>query len=315
MERIKLYIDKENIKSIVQSKDKDLFDDCMKLIRKNIDIHYNFSKEEFAKDPYMQLWFRCVTGQGVENKYKYSNRKDEVIPPRPLSGYDYLPNHFGIYLINDKDACTEIERHNCVLISEVGKELDTLKELLDINESEEVFAKDVVWKNYCPNIPLTDILLCDNYYFSDLNVYQRNNNELIRVLASVPDDFPVNVVIITRAKEISTQIDVRYELKKMQDMVQQASKNEESAVTIVGIREEIHDRVLITNYYRINSTAGFQRHPRIKNDIRFEIKSHAKGSNYDTSWKLIDESYQRVMRNPVFCIGDKRSNYIDFDYI
>ena len=317
MDRIRLYIDKENIKSIVQSKDKDLFDDCARLIRKNIDIHYNFSKEEVVKDPYMQLWFRCVMGQGVGNQYEYSDSEDDVLPIRPISYKDFAPDGeedpFGIYLLDDKEACVEISEHNCVLIGEVGKELNVLQRLLKIDESDEVFARNIQWEQYCPKLPLTDIVLCDNYYFKDPEVYKNNNNELLRVLSSVPKNFPINVVIITRFSDVSPNIKLEEELENIKDIVQDASDNRDSAVTIIGIRDEIHDRVLITNYYRINSTAGFQKQRRVKNDIRFEIRSHTRGRNYYTSWELIESTYQKALKKAAFCMGDRISNYIKFN--
>ena len=316
MDRIRLYIDKENIKSIVQSRDKDLFDDCARLIRKNIDIHYNFSKNEVVKDPYMQLWFRCVMGQGVDNQYDYSESEDDILPIRPISYEDFAPDGeedpFGIYLLEDKEACLEIKKHNCVLIGEVGKELNVLQELLRINESDEVFAKNVRWEDYCPKLPLTDILLCDNYYFKNPDIYSYNNNELIRVLSSVPNKFPVNLVIITRISDISPNIKIKDELENIKEIVCDASDNKDSSVTIIGINDDMHDRDLLTNYYRIHSTGGFQKQHRVKSDLRFEIKSHVKGRNYHNSWELIKSTYQKALRHAVFCLGDKVSNYIDF---
>jgi hypothetical protein len=319
MDRLTLYIDKENVKSFVQSKDKDLFDDCTRLIRKNIDIHYNFPKEDIAKDSYLQLWFRYVNGQGVGNNFEYSLCSEDIFPERPFSLKDFGPegneDPFAIYLLDEKQSCNKIKNHNCILIGAVGQEITTIKQLLDINEEEEEFAIEVFkkgWEKYCPKLPLTDIVLCDNYYFSNYGVYKRNNNNLIRVLSSRAKKFPINVVIITRNSEISMDINIKDELDNIKDLVVEASGNEDSSVTIIGTRNAIHDRDLITNYYRIYSTAGFQRQQHVKNDIRFEIKSHTRGKNYNTSWKLIDNTYKNAIKKSPLCIGDKRSNFIDF---
>ena len=314
LDRIQLYIDKENIKSFVQTKDKELFDECVRLIRKNIDIHYNFPKEEVLKDPYMRLWFRNVMGQGVGNQYAYSCSEDDILPKRPVSYKDFAPNGaedpFGIYLLKDSEACKEVDQHKCVLIGGIGKEIEILQQLIQINEEDEVFVKDTNWAQYCPKLPLTDILLCDTYYFKDLGVYRNNRNELLRVLSSVPKNFPINVVIITVSSNISPSININDELDKIRDMVQEESNNSKSAVTIVGIPDGIiHDRALITNYYRINGTAGFQKQRHIKSDIRLEIRSHTKGSNYYNSLNLIDDTYKGAIKKAVFCIGDKSSNY------
>ena len=41
-----LYIDKENLISLVRSEDKAAFAEYAALVRKNLDVQYNFSKEE-----------------------------------------------------------------------------------------------------------------------------------------------------------------------------------------------------------------------------------------------------------------------------
>ena len=300
----------------MQSKDKDMLDDCISLIKKNIDIHYNFPKKEMMNDPYIQLWFVKVAGHGVGNEFEYSDSDDDILPKRPLSSADFGPDGeedpFGIYLLEDKEACVEIAKHNCVLIGEVGKELNVLKQLLDIDDGDEVFAKNIKWRQFCPKLPLTDIVICDNYYFKDFDVYRYNNNELIKVLSSVAKDFPINVVIITRNSDISNRINIYDELENIREFVQEESNNRNSSVTIIGTKNGQHDRELITNYYRISSSAGFQMQRYVKSDIRFHIRSHTRGRNYHNSWELIKETYQKALKQSVFCIGDKVSNLIYF---
>ena len=50
-----LYIDKENLISLVQSKNKGEFVEYAALIRKNLDVQYNFSKDEIPKDEYLSF--------------------------------------------------------------------------------------------------------------------------------------------------------------------------------------------------------------------------------------------------------------------
>ncbi|MEE1260013.1 MAG: hypothetical protein U0K66_07490 [Paludibacteraceae bacterium] len=319
MDKIKLYIDKENIKSFVHSRrnKENSFIDCTNIISKNIDIHYNFSKEEIKQDPDIELWFRHMYGQGVDNNHKFSDSEDEISPIRPISFTDFTDGNedpFGIYLLDDKDACLDVKIHNCVLIGEVGKELEVLQKLLDINDLGEFFVKDITWENFCPQLPLTDIVLVDNYYFKTPKVYKKNENTLLRVLASIPKKSPVYVVIIARASDISCDLKLDDELENIRYLVQEASDCKDSSVTIAGIEDEIHDRVLITNYYRINSSSGFMKQKRVKNDLRLDIRSHAKKNDYNNSWELINNSYQKAIKNAKFCIGDKISNYIDFDF-
>ena len=59
-----LYIDKENLISLVRSEDKACFVEYSNLIRKNLDIQYNFSKEEIRGDEFLTFWFSQL-GSGV----------------------------------------------------------------------------------------------------------------------------------------------------------------------------------------------------------------------------------------------------------
>jgi hypothetical protein len=315
MERkIWLYIDKENIHSLMRSADKDTVLDCFRLIKKNIDVHYNFSKEEAEKDSDIRAWFLSVKGQGVKNQDEFSLSDGDKIPNHLLSVSDFdcegEEDVFGIFLVNQPERCRLIHNHHCVLIGDVGEEVNVLKQLLDIHESCENFIKDVQWSTFCPSLPLTDIVLCDPYYFKDKTIYQKNKNELLKVLSSIPKKFPINVVIITHGKHVDCNLNMKEELDTIQELVRDSSGNANSDVTIVSVKNTaFHDRALITNYYRINSTGGFQKEGGgLKSDVRVEVRSHTSGKNYETSLQLV-ECYKKAIRRLDWCYGDKTSNF------
>ena len=59
-----LYIDKENLISLVRSEDKAAFAEYAALVKKNLDIQYNFPKEEIRGNEYLTFWFSQF-GSGV----------------------------------------------------------------------------------------------------------------------------------------------------------------------------------------------------------------------------------------------------------
>ena len=45
-----LYIDKENLRSFLNSRDKDEFDDCLRMLRRQLHIVYNMDKADVKND-------------------------------------------------------------------------------------------------------------------------------------------------------------------------------------------------------------------------------------------------------------------------
>lgn len=197
-----LYIDKENVESMVKlGKDSDMFFECTRLIKRGIDVYYNFSKKEMVSSPLLQVWFNRTKGSGVNNRTKYSETTATVKPKRPLNCDDFGPNGEAnveaIFLLREQGDCQAIEKHNCVFIGNVGKEFSIFQKFINIEDPHQEQANELKsWKNYlakwCPAFPLTDIVLADPYYFIHKKVYRANDNNVIRSLALPVNDFPVN---------------------------------------------------------------------------------------------------------------------------
>lgn len=309
-----LYIDKENLISLVQSKNKGEFVEYAALIRKNLDVQYNFPKDEIPKDEYLSFWFNSLA-QGVSGKQEFCPPKN-VIPeiPRKSNFYNSLPSsdRSSIFFFNDEGKATVAEAKCCVIVSKVGDEMSKLKELYSFEEKGEVLAYKIPnWSSYLPHLPLTDIIISDNHYFKDKYVYDTNDNELIRFLSSIPQQIPVNVVIIAKEGEIDPAIDLTKEQESIKSIVKAASGSTKSTVTIVTTYKN-HDRALITNYYRVNHGSCFHlKENNLKHDVKTEVKTHGMRKNHSFTKELIAE-YQDVISNPSKCIGDKVSNILVF---
>lgn len=309
-----LYIDKENLISLVRSEDKASFAEYAARVRKNLDIHYNFSKEDITGDEYLTYWFSQF-GSGVGGHQEFCPPKN-VVPERPMKSnfYNTLDSdgRASLFFLNDEGKCSAAAAKCCVVVSKVGDELTKLKEVFSPGEEGEILAYKISdWGSYLPHLPLTDVIICDNHYFKNKYVYDNNDNEIIRFLSSIPQNSPVNVVIIIKEREVDSQIDLSAEQVKIKAIVKKSSGSSQSTVTILTTYAA-HDRALITNYYRVKQGSSFHiKNNSIKHDVSTEIKAHAIRSNYEFTKDLLAE-YQNIASNPSKCIGDKVCNFLTF---
>lgn len=311
---MKLFIDKENLISLMKSSKQSAFSDCSNLLRKNFDVHYNFSKNALKSDAMLMAWFSSY-GEGVKGKLVFAEKEEEILPPRPLKSNFYNSNDSkwltSAFLLNDTHICSIIKEKSCILIGAVGDELNVINSLL-LEGTECPSIEIQSWANYLPSLPLTDIIISDNHYFKSLSTYKANNNELLRYLCGIPNHSPVNVVIITKESEIDPAIDLEAEKDEIKKMVKNATGSVKSSVTILTTYKT-HDRALITNYYRVKHGCSFHLNDNgLKEDVLTEIKSHAYISNEEVSIKLISGIFQQIANNPAHLYGDKISNFLKF---
>lgn len=307
-----LYLDKENLVSLVSSQDKASVIKYTTLIKENLNIHFNFPKDEIQTNDYLKYFFSTF-GSGVVGALKFSP-PDNTIPERPLKSNFYntlnVNDLSSLFFLNDSHVCTLVEQKGCIIVSKVGDELLKLKEVFQPEEMGETLSYKILsWSNYLPKLPLSDIIICDNHYFKTLEVYQNNNNEIIRALSAIPKNFPVNIVIIVKDSEIDARISLITEQGRIKELVRNATGSSKSAVTIVTTFAT-HDRALITNYYRVKHGCSFNiKDNGIKHDVSTEIKTHVIKRNRAFTIDLLNE-YQKIVANPVQCIGDKVCNYL-----
>ena len=310
---MRLYIDKENLISLMDSRSQDSFEDCARSVRRDLDVQYNFSKEEVRSNESLMAWFSRF-GQGVKGKQEFvPENAPAVCPPRPLKSNFYNSadtDCTDVYLLSDDHICDVVSQKSCILIGKVGEETKVLSSLL-LEDTEVPSTKIKSWRDYCPALPLTDIVLCDNHYFKNKYTYKKNDNEIIRALVEIPNESPVNVIIITKQGEVDREIDLSEEQKKIKDLVKRATGSKKSTVTILTAYRT-HDRSLITNYYRIKHGSCFHlKDNSLKEDVTTEIKSHANRNNEMVSKELL-AVYQKIADNALECYGDKVSNLLHF---
>ena len=310
---MKLYIDQDNVISLMKSRALPDFSDCADFVRKHLDVHYNFPKENLKSDSLLMAWFSNF-GQGVTGIHTFASDETEVFPQRPVKSNFYNTGNQDLltsaYLLNDKHICDVISAKSCILIGKTGEEIELIHNLL-LEDTETRAITISSWKDYLPSLPLTDIIICDNHYFKDVFAYKKNDNEIIRFLAGIPQNSPVNVVIIVKEGEIDYRIDLSSEQKTIKELVKKASNSSKSTVTILTTNKT-HDRNLITNYYRVKHGSCFHlKDNGLKDDVMTEIKTHGKKKNGENTQSLISV-FQKIASNPVKCFGDKKSNFLIF---
>ncbi len=321
---MKLYIDKDNIIAFIskRSDDIDLFDESIRLIKKGIEVYYNFPKSEILSNPVLTAWFGRMKGTGV--KFSSSFCPDATIKPeRPVKTNFYVDynseDRGSIYLLNiEENTCSTIRNKHSILIGRPGDEMEIFKKLLAIPERPGMMTDIKSWSDYCPDIPLTDAIICDNHYFKNKEVYDKNDNELIRALAAIPKD-SFNLVIITKEGEIDNRpihgepIELEKECKKIKELISKVSglSKKKCCVTILTTNRT-HSRHVVTNYYMISpSTCVHLKANSLKEDADISIHPHTDPNNLKTTRKLI-KVFQSIASSPVKIHGDKKSNFIKF---
>ena len=313
-----LYIDKENVESLVKGRKANLglYTDIANYIKKGMMVQYNFSKEELLKNQYLQVWFRTISGDGVKSKPEFCPPKN-VFPSTPVK-LNFLSNqdsdaYRSIYLLcMDNNISKLIQDKQCVLIGNVGEEYDVIKKLSSLDDKEILTNSIGSWNEYCPELPLTDIILCDEHYFKDRYVYEKNQNEILTSLCQTTKS-QINVVIITKEGEIDTAIDIKEECKNIKDQISLISgiSKGKCKVTVLTTRKT-HSRHLITNYFRIVHTSCFHLIGNgLKDDVNTDIASCTSVSANSVTDGLIT-LFQSIADSPVKSFGDKFSNFLTF---
>jgi len=295
----------------MDSKEDPRFFECFHFIRKNFDICYNLSKEDITTDARLMYWFKnFATGTGT-CRYEYHGTSD-ARPQRPLASNFYKTERSlrsSVFLVDDDSKCDFISQKNCIAIGKVGQELSVIERL--IIDDKESLAVDVrSWSEYCPELPLSDIVICDNYYFSSKRVYLQNNNDIIKALVKVQQS-AVNLVLIVKDNEIDNELNLVTLQLELKNLLKDLTGSKDSTVTIITTYAA-HDRYAITNYMRVNTGCGFMlKGNGLKSNVTVDVKSNANRTCEKITKQLLDE-FNTITRRPVRCIGDRVSNLLNF---
>ena len=325
-----IFIDKENAKNLYKNNDSQRADKFIELIRK-MHIVWNFDEKDIDGDDRLESFFTLLKEGNVTQSYN-----KEKYPPRPLN-IDTVKNLKGFsdvtsaYIFDvQSEEITELK--DCILCGGIGEEYSTVEQLLCRENSDNSFMYDLnkfSWKLLGKEaLPCTDIIMCDNFLFSDEKLTDINAIPMLTELTKRTKN-KVNIVVFTsyRSDNKTKKIDldnIKNAIKKIKSAITGNGGKKPNVTFITRNEKKLqHDRTLITNYKFIKSGYGFNLF-KIDGNINercdeFEIKNCIPKDQANHIKNLIEKLNKiykelKILNNDgKFVIGDKVSNFIDFN--
>ena len=291
-----LYIDKENLKSFIHLRSEDDFDDCLRMIRRQLHVIYNMDKSVFRDDPEMTQWLlRMGEGRGASEETDTFN--NDLFPLRPIKSNSYIEwdrkELSAVYLIDDLNTI-KLKNKGCVLLGDIGEELRVLLKLFcgrdyDYHHLYDLQKNFNSWEQLVDEnqmLPCTDIIINDRYLFNDDFMLVEYN--LYRMLKAIVNNVKnkVNVVVYTQNDSIRNfGIDKATSIIKSAIEKTTSMKQNITYVTSGAKPTKIpHDRFVITNYRLIRSGDSFiyfnTKGEKITKGGSLDIDSLAKYETY-----------------------------------
>ena len=177
-----LYIDKENVFSLIRSmrKDPQRYEDCVRLMRRNLNVKFNFSPDGLSpvERELFDVFFEDLNYAGTDKTFL-----ETAFPQRPLKANCY--NQFStehlrsVYLLDDPKVGVVIDK-GCLLIGGVGDELEVLSRLFfdDYQYNERIDIEQVGgnWNFLSKHaLPTSDILIVDQYILCEVDELMQTN--------------------------------------------------------------------------------------------------------------------------------------------
>lgn len=330
-----IYIDKENLRSLLNSRDKEYFSDCLRMLQRQLHIVYNMKESEFKEDPTLdECWRRdLVTGRGnTEETDTFLADKFPIRPIKSNSYNEWTRNRLlSAYLIDDFDV-SKLKNKGCVLLGDVGEELDILTKLFCGHDYEYHHLYDLKknflsWDQLTNDnqlLPCTDIVISDRYLFN-------NQQEVVR--------YNLSRMLTALANNVKSRIDVVvYTLydKDRKGLIGFGEKNaskiiKDTLYAVTGIKPNVtfvcsnvntnilHDRFVITNYRLLRSGDSFiyfnTKGEIISNGTSLDVDSIANHETYtfvESLLEYLQDTYNDIKkRNDSMILGDRKSKFID----
>lgn len=328
---MKIYFDKVNLLSFLKQGEEDTvsdtYDEVNRLMKRHLDLVFNFNKNECANNPILLKWLNQLS-QGRGNSTSRDEFKDSPFPERPVKNNfrTNLPWDVFVSAFLIDDVKTEsLKQSNNILIGNVGEETNLLS-LLFCNslfslhsvyniQNRNIFKGWSTLKQDGHIMPCTDIIISDRYLFSKPDkILEKNIFTILSMFSNDKQNTKINIIFFT------DPIDevLRNSIKKRIDNI--FNKKASVKVTFVLFRNDRHnrphDRFIITNYRVFRSGDSFNYYDEkdniISQGLTLDINSLADEETY--SWVSdVQKQYQDLCdnaKNRIF--GAKESNFINF---
>lgn len=328
---MKLYIDKSNVHSLLSTPEKgENFASIIKMIRNNLDVGFNFEKEDIKRDDIlMKFVSQFTSGRSANLRISFNS---EVTPKRPLEENflkSIYQNKRCILLIDDQNI-TKAQKSGTCLIGGLGEEVKVLERLLlnvadygfdkELSIGEKEFESWDVFGKY--NHPFYDLLILDRYILKvDGATFTKNLIELLNQFHTDKKSV-INIVLFT-IKEPGNSWSFDEIKKKVVDVVFNKTKVQPN-FTLVWTNDPQkarHDRHIISNYYWLKSGDSFNYFLPTTGNTRttgdtLNLKSLAK-EDYRIAVDIILRKTQEkitelITLNATLIQGDKVSSFLKF---
>ena len=327
-----LYIDKENIESLIKSKSHKLYDDCFKAIKKQFNVFFNFSKKEMKSNELLMPWFQLLV-DGVGNDSKFTFLDDMPFPVRPITKdiiQSFNDNKLSaVYLLSDENI-HHLKNVGAVLVGAPGEEIQIFNQLF-LLQNDYDFHKEIKigspelnkWDNLKKYAtPLTDIIFVDSYILADVSLISSNLICYLEILCAGAKN-KVNIVLYVNNKNVSITLEIIKEqvVTAISRITGHTPNFTLIQYTSVRDTENLgeHDRTIFTNYIRIKSGDSYNYFNStgevITKGREITYNSLAKKESHDLAKTLIADLQSNInflKSNGTSIKGDKISNYLNF---
>lgn len=315
------YFDLENLNSFLAQPNNEFKQDCVRLLKKQLDVNFNFKKDELKTNEHALMLLKSFAeGVGssslnfLENKFpersvKSNSHKDFTID-QLLSAY--FINDETLYKLKDKEE---------LLIAEPGEELELFKSLFLHNKDYKFDKKLRIGSQFKSwddlqqfYRPFTDLIIVDNFLLSDISLIENNLIQILKQSVKAGVRKKINIVIFIKTDHYPTNFG---EIKaKMVEVIKNCCTDEPN-ITVVKHRKE-HDRTIIKNNIRIYSGDTFNYFLSTGGKTTQGKEIHffclADKENYNLYLELVND-LQKIIDKPSECniIGDKQSRLLKFN--
>lgn len=307
-----IVFDKENARSFFKLVElhKDLGDELLRLLKRELNLVFNFSIDEADDALENQLMEINNAGGRKEKNLKIVYRKERFYSNQ-FCVEDVFDNT-SVYLL--EKISNKIKNSNKVLVGTIGEELDILSKLfIDMDEysvHEEPYIRDSLqsWDDISPYVkPFSTIIIVDRYLFKSNNLALFDSNLRI-ILANFYKNqkektklvfvYQTNAHLAQSHKDHEENLDFSFVKNKISKAIKSSNKHcPKPDVYFIGVPknriDDDHDRNLFTNYFRIKSNDVFvyfdSNGTKITNSETFDLYSFARSRYHETANKLLSK--------------------------
>ncbi|MFV0211425.1 hypothetical protein OBK22_06395 [Empedobacter falsenii] len=315
------YFDLENLESFLAQPNNSFKQDCIRLLKKQLDVNFNFKKEELKSKEHALMFLKSFADGVGSSTLKFSENKFPERNIKSNSHKDFtIDELLSAYFIND-ETLYKLKDKEELLIAEPGEELDLFR-LLFLNNEDYKFDKKLrigsqfkSWNDLQQFYrPFTDLIIVDNFLLSDISLIENNLIQILKQSVKAGVRKKINIVIFIKTDHYPANFG---EIKaKMVDMIKNCCTDEPN-ITVVKHNTE-HDRTIIKNNIRIYSGDSFNYFlstgGKTTQGKEIHFSSIADKENYELFIELIKDLQKTLEIIPAAnIIGDKQSRLLKFN--